>query len=232
MSLSNKPIFFVISGPSGAGKSTLGINIAPKEIKNIIDFDKERLEATNRYFVKNPDAKFAVADSQAKHDANKILDEFVQDAILNKKSFGYENMLWQEKFWKSAGILQEKGFKFHLAYLGLDSVDQSLRRIEHRKNTGGHNYVTNEDAKKCFYSNLEMLDKYFKIIDKLDIYDSSDCLKPKLLIEINKGTIISTIDILPDWVTKNMPDMYKEIKENQIDLSEELNIKKRNKYHL
>jgi predicted ABC-type ATPase len=61
----------------------------------------------------------------------------------------------------------------HLIFFGLANPGLSELRVIERSKEGGH-YVPPYEIESNFFGNLEKLDKYYMLIDELQIVDTSE----------------------------------------------------------
>lgn len=94
-----------------------------------------------------------------------------------------------------------------MIFFGVSTPDLSELRVIDRTKEGGH-YVSRVEIEANFYGNLEKLDKYFSLIDDLQIIDTSEA-SHKLLVHVRKNKIIESAPSadLPDWFTRNLPSL-------------------------
>ena len=97
-------------------------------------------------------------------------------------------------------------------FLGLVNPDLSELRVIDRVKEGGH-YVPRNTVEDNYYGNLEKLNKYFSILDHLNIIDTSES-EPVLLASFANGEAIASIPVnnLPMWFIENLTNLVKKIK--------------------
>ncbi len=88
--------------------------------------------------------------------------------------------------------LKQKGYKFHLIFLWLQSVELAISRVQARVESGGH-FVPSDIIKRRYYSGINnFLKLYAPIADSWQLYDNSDS-QPLL---IGSKTTFNKTDII------------------------------------
>ena len=198
----DKPIFLLIAGPNGASKSTF----SEKRLKPLglpcIDPDAVAKELFGRY-VKNRDEAIQ-ATVEASLRARKHL--------LEGKSIALESVFSDRKGYK-LGLVEEArraGFKTVLVFIGVDSPEICIARVQDRVNLGGHNVpdnVIHDRFPRCF-ANLR---KALARIDIALLIDNSGCYGPETQVDgsrhytfgiVEAGVRPEIMKPVPDWFTR------------------------------
>lgn len=128
MKPSQYPSVVLLAGPNGAGKSTsapqlLAGTLAVREFVNadaiahgLSSFDAERA---------------AVA-------AGRVMLARLHQLAAQRISFAFETTLASRSFAPWIADLTRSGYRFHLIYLWLSSVDLAIARVAARASAGGH----------------------------------------------------------------------------------------------
>ena len=130
--------YTIVAGVNGCGKSSL-TGVLRTEIDNlgkIIDVDK---------------ITFA-CDGNA-IEGGKQAVALIEDCLAKEVCFTQETTLSGKKTLNTIKRAIDKDYYIRLYYVGLDSMEESLLRIENRVKKGGHNIdteaVTKRFAKRC-----------------------------------------------------------------------------------
>jgi predicted ABC-type ATPase len=203
------PDLYIISGSNGAGKSTIGQDYVPENVladSSIFDGDKLYMQKHLELWKSG-----MRVDKKIKEIANDfVIDTFnslVDEAIGSRKHFAYEGHFTEDSSWNIPRLLKNKGYNVHLIFFGLSNTNQSELRVLERVKDGGHN-VPRLMIENNFYGNLDQLNRNFKLLDSLLIFDTSTTTPSLLAKMINKKLELSTTkDKLPNWFIKFLPEI-------------------------
>jgi predicted ABC-type ATPase len=125
--MERRPEFTVIAGPNGAGKSRLcPLYVSTKSFdgdKLMLDLRREHPEWPDRWI------SGIVASLLEKHKC---------EALEQQKDFAFETNFSSNMVLRMIEEFRNAGFKISLYYFGLYSEDESVSRVIHRVQTGGH----------------------------------------------------------------------------------------------
>lgn len=181
----SKANLIVVAGCNGSGKSTFG-NLLLSEDIGIFDADKRKKEIYDSFSF-----DFELRDEMSWNQTQQEFEKSVFEALELKTNFAFETnfhhkpMVWVNKF-KSAG------FKVHLLFFALESINIARERVAIRYQSGGH-FVPDDEIEKRYFKGYENLDKHFQEFDSILIIETSrENRKPQsiALIEMDK-TVLS-----------------------------------------
>lgn len=203
------PDLYIISGSNGAGKSTIGQDYVPANVladSPIFDGDKLYMQKHLELWKSG-----MRVDKKIKEIANDFVtetfDRLVDEAIGSHKHFAYEGHFTEDSSWNVPQLFKNQGYAIHLIFFGLSSTDQSELRVLERVKDGGH-YVPRLMIENNFYGNLNQLNRNFRLLDSLLIFDTSTTTPSLLAKMINRKLELSTIkDKLPTWFIKYLPEI-------------------------
>ncbi|KGP74219.1 zeta toxin family protein [Pontibacillus yanchengensis] len=187
MSSSDKPIMYVFAGNNGSGKSTIRNLIIDKiGIETNIDPDgiARHLDQSN------PESKRA--------EAGRSAIKLAKDCIKNKRSFSVETTLSGKTFLQRIKMARENGFEITMFYLGLEDVQQNIKRVALRVQNGGH-HIPTEDILNRHVKSKENLIKNLPLIDNLVVMDNSN-FNGEIVLEAYDNFIAYESNELPEWV--------------------------------
>ena len=203
------PDLYIISGSNGAGKSTIGQDYVPANVledSSIFDGDKLYMQKHLELWKSG-----MRVDKKIKELANDFVIEtfkrLVDQAIESRKHFAYDRHFTEDSSWNIPRFFKNEGYAVHLIFFGLSNTDQSELRVLERVKDGGH-YVPRLMIENNFYGNLEQLNRNFKLLDTLLIFDTSTTT-PFLLAKMidTKLQLSASKDKLPDWFIKYLPEI-------------------------
>lgn len=152
---------------------------------------------------------------QGSKGTNTLASDFVEKeflrlaemALKKNSDFAYEGHFSKNESWNIVETFKKNGYKLHLVFFGLNSPEQSSNRVLIRAKEGGH-FVDDLTLRENFFGNLEQLNKRFSIFDSILILDTSTLEHLRLML-IHSGTVQEncTIDQLPEWFRKSLPNL-------------------------
>ena len=151
-------IHTIIGGVNGVGKSSfIGVlKELTTDLGIIIDTDKLAAELGG---------DVCAGDMAAKKKIRACIDK--------KLSLTQETTLSGYKTEATAKEVKELGYHVRLFYVGLDTVDESLQRIENRVKRGGHN-IPQDDVNRRFQGRWEAVAKVLPYCDEAEFYDNNN----------------------------------------------------------
>lgn len=152
----NAPQLILICGCNGSGKSTFTYSTLQKE-QHLIYVDPDRI---------------AKEENCSPMQAGRMALIRTKEFLANKESFLKESTLSSQSDLKLIKDAQLQGFSVKMTYLGLDSADDAVERVDRRYKNGGHS-VPEEDIRRRYERTLENLPKAIALVDKIRIIDNS-----------------------------------------------------------
>lgn len=143
------PKLFVIAGSNGAGKSTVAATILPKHFP------------TERFLNADDIAKALATDSPI--EAGRIMLRRMHELRDQKETFAFETTLAARSYVKFLCDAQVAGYRVHLAFVWLSSVELAKKRVAVRVQRGGHN-IPAIDIERRYWRGLE---NYWKLYQPL-----------------------------------------------------------------
>ena len=174
--------YTIIGGVNGTGKSSLtGVLKAQRnDLGQIIDVDK--ITAEN--------------GGSAIH-GGKIALARIAECLEKGLSFTQETTLSGRKTELTAADARERGYSVRLFYIGLDSAEECLLRIENRVRHGGHD-IREEDVRRRFAGRWEAVAKVLPYCDEAPFFDNYNGFVE--VAEYRNGELIVKGSAVPAWV--------------------------------
>jgi predicted ABC-type ATPase len=171
------PTIMLIGGPNGAGKTTFARQFLP--VVGVMEF----LNADSLAAGLSP-----LAPPLAARRAARLLLSRWKELVSQKVSFAFESTLSGRTYAAMLTHAKTQGYRVHLTYLHLTTVQISIRRVRERVKKGGHD-VPVPDLKRRFLPSLHnFFDLYLPLADEAILYNST--LKtPKLVATWKRGKI-------------------------------------------
>lgn len=174
--------FTIIGGVNGVGKSSLtGVLKAQTDhLGTIVDVDRFTAQLGGN----------ALAGGRK---AVRLMDSCMEMGV----SFTQETTLSGHRTAITARRAKELGYGIRLYYVGLDTVEECLSRIENRVKHGGHG-IPAADVQRRFQGRFEAVSRVLPYCDAADFYDNYNGFQK--VAEYRNGELILLGEAPPAWV--------------------------------
>ena len=193
-----KPTLLIVAGCNGSGKSTFSKSLVNS---GIVPFDYDFYYL--KYYSSLRDSD--IRDRMAHNMAFDELERQITNTISNGLDFCYETnfnstpLHWPLHF-------KRNGYRLHLIYFCLDSVQEAIRRVAIRVENGGH-YVPESEIIVRYKDGYNNLNLQFRHFDYVDIFDTSTYLRePYHVLSIENGETDMKVT-LPPYLNNLVPDI-------------------------
>lgn len=174
----------VIAGPNGAGKSTTAPAILRDALKVHEFVNADTIAAGLSAF--SPES-VALA-------AGRIMLDRVHELAREGRDFAFETTLASRTFAPWLKDLQSNGYKFHLVYLCLPTVELAVARVAERVRRGGH--AVSEDIVRRRY--VRSLDNFFNLYSQIAnswvMMDNSVRRRPRVIAKRSIARAVSVFN--------------------------------------
>ena len=165
------PDIVLIGGPNGAGKSTIALRVLPAI---------ECYEFVNADLIAAGLSPFRPAAHAV--TAGKLMLQSMDAALKAGRTFAFESTLAGKKHAEFLSSAKALGYRVHLFFVWLRSVELAIQRVQARVQSGGHDIPT-ETIRRRYGAGLRNLFKiYIPLADSYLIYDNS-AREPALVAE-------------------------------------------------
>ncbi len=177
-------IYIIIGGMEGVGKSifTGVLKSQTTDLGTIVDVDKITAQMGGKSL---EGGKWAIC----------VMESCVKDGI----SFTQETTLSGHRVRATANRAKEAGYYIRLYYIGLDTTEESKRRIANRVARGGHNIDT-EDVGRRFLGRWEAVRAVLPFCDEAIFYDNDNDFVE--VAAYHNGELILEGDHRPRWIVE------------------------------
>ncbi|MBK5914128.1 AAA family ATPase [Rhodocyclus purpureus] len=153
----------VIAGPNGAGKSTFAREFLPNEGDCPVFVNADLIAAGLSPF----------APEKAAIRAGRLMLEELHRHAAAGESFAFETTLSGRGYAPLVRVWQEAGYRVHLVFLRLPTVDVAVERVAARVAQGGHDIPPQVIARRFIkgWRNFEQL--YRGLVDTWQVFDNS-----------------------------------------------------------
>ena len=163
MAEQSSPNVYIVAGPNGAGKSTFARLFLP-EYADCREFVNADLIAAGLSPF-NPES-LAI-------QAGRLMLERIAALAALRGDFGFETTLAGRGYTSLLRKLKESGYRIHVFFLWLPSVEIALARVRERVLAGGHS-VPEEVVRRRFSRGLANLFKvYAPLLDSWLVFDNA-----------------------------------------------------------
>ena len=154
------PTLIIIAGPNGAGKTT---------------FAKEYLSAEDRPFeFVNADEIVRNLSTRSDIRAARLMLSRIDSLAAEGADFVIETTLANRGYARRIPVWRERGYLVSLAYLRLDSVEQSVMRVRSRVAAGGHD-IPEDVIRRRFGKSIQCFESVYRpIVDEWYVWHSGD----------------------------------------------------------
>ncbi len=175
-------LYTIIGGVNGAGKSSLtgALKAERNDLGTIVDVDKlaGRIEGSNV-------------------DAGRLAIQRIDECMERGVSFTQETTLSGIRTEKMVQRAKQYGYTIRLYYVGLNTVEESLKRIENRVSKGGHD-IPQKDVLRRFSGRFDALVKILPYCDKVTLFDNENGFVE--VAEYRNGELIPLGSYYPAWL--------------------------------
>ena len=133
-------------------------------------------------------------------DRPSTIDECLEKGI----SFTQETTLSGGYARKLARRAKEAGYYIRLYYVGLDTVQESLQRIQNRVRKGGHD-IPRQDVESRFSHRFADVAKVLPYCDEARFFDNDNGFE--LVAEYRNGEILPIGHSRPEWLIQLMKEI-------------------------
>lgn len=196
--------YTIIAGVNGVGKSSF-TGVLKEQISDL-------------GIIINTD-EIAKDNNLGNISAGKIALNQVDSCISNEENFTQETTLSGVRTLKNILKAKENGYKIRIYYIGINTLMDSLIRIDNRVRKGGHN-IDVEDVTRRFNNRHENLSRILPYCDYGEIYDNENGFDK--LADVNNGQIIKLSNkITPMWYNEMITHINNTLSANILDRTEE-----------
>lgn len=174
--------YTIIGGVNGTGKSSLTgvLRTQTTDLGQIIDVDKITAEG-----------------KLSPIEGGRIALQKIRDCLEKGISFTQETTLSGYRTETTAAEAKRQGYVIRLYYVGLDTPEECLARIQNRVRHGGHD-IPESDVKRRFAGRWEAVSKVLPYCDEARFFDNDNGFLE--VAEYRNGILILKGERCPAWV--------------------------------
>lgn len=173
--------YTIIGGVNGVGKSSFTGVLKGRQanLGVIVDVDKITADLGGNML----------------HGAKAAIEK-IKFCLQNQISFTQETTLSGIKTERTVQAAKEKGYWIRLFYIGLDSAEESLARIENRVQRGGHD-IPAADVNRRFAQRWDALRRVLPLCDEVEFWDNYNGFSK--IASFQHGELSIFVDWQPLW---------------------------------
>lgn len=158
------PTLIIIAGPNGAGKTTFA--------REYLSEDDRRFEFVNADEIARSGKR---RDTQVSDiEAARIMLGRIGELVEASADFVVETTLANLSYAHKIPVWRKRGYLVSLAYLRLDSADESVARVRNRVAAGGHG-IPEDTIRRRFGKSLSYFDTIYRpIVDEWYVWASRE----------------------------------------------------------
>ena len=177
-------IFTIIGGVNGCGKSSLTGTL--------------KAERTDLGMIVDPD-KLTAEMGGDEYEAGKLAVDKLERALSDGVSFTQETTLSGGYTRKLARRAKDAGYYIRLYYIGLDTAQECLQRIENRVRKGGHD-IPRRDVESRFKRRFDDVAKILPYCNEARFFDNDNGFV--LVGEYRNGELLPVGEHRPAWLAE------------------------------
>ena len=135
------------------------------------------------------------------------LEKQKNEALTLKKDFAFETNFSSVMVLNMIQEFREANFKVSLYYFGLYSEDESVSRVIHRVQTGGHN-VTDEVIRFNFNEGLKNAKQHLHLFENLTFIDGSSDFEKIVALHVSKNHVHEVAENPPLWFREQFEEAF------------------------
>lgn len=183
-------VYTIIGGVNGTGKSSLTGML--------------RTERTDLGIVVDPD-RCTVLCNEDEYEGGKLAVSQIENALNEGVNFTQETTLSGGYPKRLCSRAKDAGYYIRLYYVGLDTLEESLHRIENRVAHGGHN-IPEKDVRSRFAHRFQDVGKILPYCDEAKFFDNNNGFM--LVAEYRNGQLFPIGAHTPGWVQELYQQLY------------------------
>lgn len=198
------PRLFVVAGPNGSGKSLFSRELTDSDFE-VFDGDKHLTALRKRYPETGSDALESYVN-------DTLFAEEKAKAIALNLNYAYETNFSFSTCMKTPNEFLKSGYEIHLIFIGLETLEDSIQRVEYRVKLGGHK-VPENSIRFNFENGFENLHRYHSDFTSVTCFDNSIGESPEFstpveLLHIVEGKLFVTSKECPVWAMPLLKGLF------------------------
>ena len=163
---------YLFGGPNGAGKTTIALNTLPEVgVKEFVNADSIAAGLS------------PLSPESSAIEAGRLMLERIKFLRHLGEDFAFESTLASKTFANFIRVSKAQGYRFHLIFVWIPSVELAIERVFRRVKSGGHN-IPEDVIKRRYEAGIKNLfSLYLPLADSYVIFNNSG-FTPQILAEL------------------------------------------------
>jgi predicted ABC-type ATPase len=192
----SNPVLFIVAGPNGSGKSLFSNRLTISDLE-VFDGDKHMAALVKKYPETGSEGLWSFINEN-------IFQSQKREVLTSLVNYAYETNFSSPDPMKTAREFKNSGYDVHLVFMGLNSLEESIQRVDYRVLRGGHK-VSEESIRYNYEFGYKNLYKHFTEFDLVTLFDNGITsierpVKPREILHIEKGEVHLRTKDYPAWV--------------------------------
>jgi predicted ABC-type ATPase len=185
-------IYTIVAGVNGTGKSSFSgvLRAQRSDLGHIIDVDK-----------------IAVENGYGPIEAGRAAISLIDGLLLSGAPLTQETTLSGRRAERLAKAARGSGYRVRLFYIGLNSCEESVKRIKNRVEKGGHG-IDDKTVANRFNTRFDSLLRILPLCDEAYFYDNENGFEE--VAEYRSGEMVIRNGTEPQWLRELIEKMKKE----------------------
>jgi predicted ABC-type ATPase len=192
----SSPVLYIVAGPNGSGKSLFSKRLTVTDLE-VFDGDKHMAALLKKYPETGSEALWSFINEN-------IFESQKREVLASRVNYAFETNFSSPDPMKTAREFKNAGYDIHLMFMGLNSLEESIQRVEYRVHKGGHK-VSEDSIRYNYEFGYKNLYKHVTEFDLVTLFDNGIALieepvSPREILHIEKGEVYLRVKNYPSWV--------------------------------
>ena len=190
------PVLYIVAGPNGSGKSLFSNRLTISDFE-VFDGDKHMAALVKKYPETGSEALWPFINEN-------IFEKQKQEVLAARINYAFETNFSSPDPMKTAREFKSAGYDTHLVFMGLNSLEECIQRVDYRVQRGGHK-VSEKSIRYNYEFGYRNLYKHFIEFDFVTLFDNGFTsidgpAMPQEMLHIEKDKVHLRVNDYPIWV--------------------------------